>query len=436
MLRRLLPSRRSFHGGMFLPLHHDETADASLRVFPMPRRLRVPLVFPDGTGCVPEVRRDQLVEQHEILGRSEGEQQLVIRSPAAGKVTALGRVDTAHTCDLPAVEIRTAEPNSESWWEEKPLDEPDPCTLEVLAERAGRAGAFSGGSPREPLALTLHRLANQRVHTIIVNGLEAEPYVTSTRRHLIEHMDEVLATATWLRRATGARRLRLAVDRDDRTLLRHSLGRARGTPVGVCGLVNKYPAGHPILLTKILTGQIVPYGRAPLDIGVWVLDAADLEALRGPAPMISRVVSVSGAAVARPGNYRIPLGTSCADILLGVGLRESVGAVVDGGPMTGRAIPSLDRVITQETRSVLTIERSEVLIKRPGPCIRCGWCLDDCPVQLDPRAILDAVEREDWQQAGSLYPQACLECGLCSYVCPSELPLAEAARNLKRMEAG
>jgi electron transport complex protein RnfC len=181
---------------------------------------------------------------------------------------------------------------------------------------------------------------------------------------------------------------------------------------------------------------VTPYGKEPLDLGVWVLNASDLIDLGCSSPVISRVVTVAGTALARPGNYRVPLGTSYADILRPVGLTESIGSVVDGGPMTGRAIPSLDCVITQETRAVLAIERADVLIKRPGPCIRCGWCLDDCPVQLDPRAILNVVECEDWARGQGLFPRACLECGLCSYICPSELPLAEAARKLKRREEG
>ena len=156
-----------------------------------------------------------------------------------------------------------------------------------------------------------------------------------------------------------------------------------------------------------------------------------MAALARTEPMVRRVVAVTGSAAGAPGNYRIPVGTSFGDVLRHVGLRRPVERMIDGGPMTGRAVESLDAVVTKQTSAIVLLERETVRIPRPGPCIRCGWCQEDCPVRLDPPAILDLFERDRIESARGLFPHACLGCGLCTYVCPADLPLAEAVEKVK-----
>jgi electron transport complex protein RnfC len=178
-----------------------------------------------------------------------------------------------------------------------------------------------------------------------------------------------------------------------------------------------------------------PYGRAPLDIGSFVLDLSTVasltDALQGQA-MTSKLLTVAGPCAAAPGNYRVPIGTRVSNIIEQVGLAEPLAQVVVGGPLTGSSINTLDAVITKHTRGILLANTEMAKPSRPGPCIRCGWCQQDCPVGLDPAAILDIVERRTYTNAAAQRPLACLECGLCSYVCPSELPLARAVIQLKQ----
>jgi electron transport complex protein RnfC len=137
--------------------------------------------------------------------------------------------------------------------------------------------------------------------------------------------------------------------------------------------------------------------------------------------------------VLQPGLYRVPIGMRFSDLLIGVRLRHTPHRVVDGGPLTGNAVASLDAVVTRQTRGVLALDRASDYVPAPGPCVRCGWCQEDCPVGLNPQAILDRMERGDIAGAQRLVPQACIGCGLCSYVCPAELPLAPAAQRARRL---
>jgi electron transport complex protein RnfC len=191
------------------------------------------------------------------------------------------------------------------------------------------------------------------------------------------------------------------------------------------------------LLTWAVTGREVPYGHTPEDVGVLVVELPTLAALAAmaeqSAPMTHRVVTVTGPSARRPGHYRIPVGTAFADIIRHVGAQRPIARVVDGGPLTGQSVESLDAVLTKQTRAILLLDRDSDRIPSPGPCVRCGWCQEDCPVGLDPQALLDRMERDRLTEAAGLYPHACTECGVCSYVCPAELPLAEAVGRLKQL---
>jgi len=193
----------------------------------------------------------------------------------------------------------------------------------------------------------------------------------------------------------------------------------------------------PALLAWAITGRETPIGRGPEDVHCLVVEVEALlalaDALATGRPMVERMVNVAGPAVAKPGLYRVAVGTKVAEVLRQVGLARSVAQVIEGGPLTGTALETTEAVVTRQTAALLVVDYQHERVPAPGPCIRCGWCQDGCPVGLDPQALLDAVERGDTAAAGWLHPAACLGCGLCSYVCPAELPLAQAATRLKHM---
>jgi len=392
----------------------------------------------DGPAARVVARVGEAVDAGQIVGRAEASGAVNVHAPLSGRITALARVDTARALDVPAVEIDlTAAPGAGEMSAPAIATAASRFTAGELADLADDAGIVNPGHPARPLGALLREAAAVHVSDVIVSGLQPEPMLTADWCLLAEHLEAIISAGTWVRHAVGARHVWLALDREDREQVTRCRSAAHRTPIRVVALDNKYPQADPILLTQAILGRETPYGQSTLAAHVLVLDLSVLPALAAAGlcarPMVDRLVTVTGPAAARTGCYRIPVGTPFADVLRHVGLRRPVARVIDGGPMTGQAVESLQVVVTKQTSAILLVDRDAVRTPRPGPCVRCGWCQEDCPVGLDPRALLEIMERNELTEAHRHYAHACIECGLCSYVCPAELPLADAAARVKRM---
>lgn len=431
----IFTQRRTFQGGVYLPARRELTAHRPIERLTPPERLWVPMAQGDEPPAEAAVRVGDAVTRGQLVGRPVAEGAVAVHAPFAGRIVGIGRIDTARREEVPALIIEvTCGPDPVEGLAPAPSPvAPDPLSVPAMAERADRCGVATAAGPIVSLGAVL-RLATERgVSDVIINAMPSEPMLTAAYRILLESAPVILEVAQWVRTALGAERVWLAVEREDRTVWPHCRDLARLTPVRAVALPGRYPQADPVLLTQSVVGREVPYGRSPLDVGVLVLDPVGLSALARDEPMLDVPVTVTGAPVDRPGNYRIAPGTSFAEVLRQVGLRQPAAVVVEGGPMTGRSVPSLDVVVTKRTTGILVIGRDAYRVPRPEPCIRCGWCHETCPTGLDPPGMLDLVERERYEGAGSLYPHACIDCGVCSYVCPSDLPLMQAAARLKEI---
>jgi len=436
-ISRFIRRRRSFHGGLFLPVRGWPVSPVSIMDFSCPPVLCVPMVQHDGPASRVVVEVGREVKAGELIGRAEAPGSLNVHAPFAGKVTGVCKVDTASAFEVPAVRIETSGQGNFEAGDGDGSRSLEGLDIEGLVEVAEAAGLTDFGRPALGLADKLARAGSAQVSDIIINAIPAERMLSAKKLILAEYFEDILTAAGWLHGALGAGRIWLAVDRADRELVNRCRSGAGGKAVRVIDLPNKYPQGSPILLTKVIAGHEVPYGGSTLDVGVLVLElellAGLVGAVRGSGPMVDRLVTVAGPAAKNPGNYRIPVGTRYADVLECVSLADSVVRIVEGGLMTGRVIGSLDAVVTKQTSAIILLGHDTDRIPNPGPCIHCGWCQEDCPVGLDPQALLDVLERDRRARAGELYPHACIDCGLCSYVCPAELPLAEAVMKLKEL---
>ncbi|NLX13125.1 MAG: hypothetical protein GXY44_05635 [Phycisphaerales bacterium] len=434
-LNSLFRRRRSFRGGLYLPVRRDLAVPRGIRDFPDPPVLCVPMIQHDGPAARIVVQVGQRVQAGQVIGRGEKPDSLDVHAPLAGKVVALESVDTVRQSDVPAVRIATAPPVAESSEPSMALASTAPLTIEQLAELADEAGLIDFGQSATPLGRRLRQAATERLNDLIINALDFEPEPDDRNDLLDTSLDTIISSAVRLRKTLKARRLWLLVDRYDPHRVRRCRAAATGKPVRVLGLPNKYPQTHPNLLTHAVTGQEPPYGSSPARIGAFVLAIEALLALENASlhrrPLTRRLVTVTGDAVRKKGRYLIPLGTPFADVLQHVGLTGPVLRLIEGPLLTGRAVASVESVVTRQTARLLAVGRDHDYLANPGPCVRCGRCQDDCPVGLDPRALLDAYERGQIEEALPLWPHACLECGLCSFVCPAELPLSEAAARLK-----
>lgn len=428
-------SHRSFEGGVYLPLDKERTREKPIEVHPVPSRLCVPLALRRGQSAEIGVRTGQTVRCGEIIGRNLT-LDMNVHAPADGVVFESGVCNTPHEAEMLCVVVDT-----------KPAAVPHVAnaasvdTIDALCGHVASAGLFLQDGSGRSLAERLRRAVQRGCTDLILNGMESEPCLSTMARILQERTNDVVAGSFRLARLLGVRRTWLALGAANEVLIRRLEDDVRNTPIELAPLEHKYPQGHAHLLIKSLLEREVPPGGEDLDLGVCVVDVGTVVAMessiRTGMPVTHRLVTVSGTAADRPGNYSVALGTPIRQLIMHVGAHPSLSRIVIGGPMTGILLEDVDAVVTQRTTGVVLLGDDIEYERRtewpPTACTRCGWCLEDCPVGLDPRALLHAAERRRTEQAARLQVHACIHCGLCSYVCPAGLPVAESIRALQKI---
>ncbi len=425
MLRRY----RTFAGGIDLPDEKAHTLDAPVAVWRGSERIRVPLAQPGGAPARLVVPLGAAVSAGEKLAEAPDGREAVY-SPCAGRLASETTADVAgrngFDC-VPAVEIADASPPTPLAPLAGVYDWRD-AGAEDLRERLVGGGVLTADRPCEPVGSWVRRAREHRVRVLIVNAMENRPYVTSVHRLLVEHGPDVIRGLAILARAIGADEVYIAADRRRVDAYRQMVGPARMYGIERVALSHKYPTGSPPILAGILTGRETPPGGTPMDVGAAVVDPATCLAvcrwIACDQPHTSRVVTVAGEGVERRGNFHVPFGAPVGDL---VGRTD--GLVMVGGPMTGRQATD-DGVVTASTDAVLVLASPD--LAPPGPCIRCGWCTDHCPVRLNVAALNDEYELGQIDRARRAGAMACVGCGVCSYVCPARLPLTERVKRLQR----
>jgi H+/Na+-translocating ferredoxin:NAD+ oxidoreductase subunit C len=284
------------------------------------------------------------------------------------------------------------------------------------------------------------------VETIILNGAECEPYLTTDHRIMVEYPERVHFGARIMLRTLGAKRVVIGVERNKPDAIA-ALERTLPTDIDitVLPLTVKYPQGAEKMLIKAVTGREVPSGKLPVSLGVLVQNvgsAASIgEIFETGLPLVERIVTVTGRGLRKPANLIVPVGTKLGDLIeVCGGLTDDAEEIVFGGPMMGVSQRSLDVPIVKGTTGVVVLTTSDVQGRKQYPCIRCGSCLDACPIFLNPSALGELARVARYEEMEALHLNDCMLCGSCSYVCPSNIPLSQlfAASKvaLKRRKAG
>ena len=413
----------------------DATKGLPVRDAKPPARAVVPLRQHTGEVCVAAVKAGDRVRMGQMIGEARGWISAPVHAPVSGRVVRLDHCVLQDGLSVPAVVIDN---DFEDRWhpDRKPRDNLEALDAGQLAQIVREAGVVGQSGSAFPTAVKLTPSQEHPVDTVILNGMECEPYLTCDHRLMLEAADEIADGLLLAQRMLGAPDASVGIEGDKpeaAEAMRAALA-ARGSGARVEVLPVRYARGSERQLVYALTRRTVRTGRLPSEVGVTTLNvstaAAVSRAVRQGIPLIDRVITVAGR-VARPANLRARIGTAVGDLIDECGgLTEGVERVVLGGPMMGTALSRLDLPVTKGVCGILAFGRESA---RPPElaCIRCGRCHRGCPAGLLPNAIDSAARNERWELAERYGATACMECGICSYVCPSKRNVTRACAAAK-----
>ena len=428
--------RFTFRGGVHPPEKKDLTCDSPIQPGPEVKQVAVMLRQHIGAVCKPLVRRGEAVQAGQKIGDSDAFVSAPVHSPINGKVKEIALRSHAVLGRSMAVVIDalTYNPSKRSYFKLGDSFDVGNYSAERICEAVRSAGIVGMGGAGFPTRVKIEQDPRMSKEVLIINGCECEPYITCDYRVMLEWTSQVIAGIKLARKGSGCSKVFIGIEDNKPQAIEvmNAALRSSGDDgmIKVVPVKTKYPQGGERQLVNAILKKKVPTGGIPPMIGVVVLNvattAAIAEAVVSDLPLTHRVVSVTGEAIAKPGNYYVPIGTSVEELLEFCGsVTQKSAKVVLGGPMMGIAIADLETPITKTTNAVTVLTKEQIgrakFARRQTPCIRCGRCLQACPENLNPTRIAHAVKNNFLNVAERYYIGACIECGCCSYVCPANI---------------
>ncbi len=426
----------SFRGGIHPPDRKNLSADKPISEIRPPERVVIPLSQHLGAPCKPVVQIRQSVKKGEMVGEPTGFVSAPVHASISGEVIAIGEFLNALGKMVSCVVIEND--GNEEWTILK--DDPDYMALtpDEMKEKIRNAGIVGMGGAAFPTVVKLSPPKEKPIDTVILNGAECEPYLTGDYRLMVEKPDEVVEGLRIIMKVLGVQRGFIGIEDNKPDAIAPMKRASEGFPaIEVCSLPTKYPQGAEKMLIKSITGWAVPPRALPMDVRVVVHNVgtarAVFEAVRYGKPLIDRVVTVSGEGIPAPGNILAKIGTPIRHLIEERGgLREANLKVIAGGPMMGFALASLDVPVTKGTSGIIVMAPGDVFhADHFGPCIRCGRCIDICPMGLMPSLLSVYAEKGFYEGAKAYGLFDCFECGSCAFVCPSKRPIVQLVRLAK-----
>ena len=419
-----------FRHGVHPPELKGLTAQVPIRRMPFPPEIVIPLRQHTGKPARAIVRPGDRVERGDKVAEADGKMSVPMHASAAGTVRDVRLWPHPDGTYAQAVVI-AVDPNSPQPHRPRVIPDWRGLSGAELVEAIRQAGVVGLGGAAFPTHVKLSPPKDTPIDTLLINGAECEPYLTTDHRTMVEYPERVQLGIRIMMRALGVTRAVVGVEEnkpDAIAALRATL--PRDLDVTVQGLRVKYPQGAEKMLIKSLLGREVPSGKLPMHVGVIVQNVASVatiaEVFETGLPLIERIVTVTGHGVRRPSNLIVPVGTKTRDLLATCGgLTPQAREIVFGGPMMGSAEADLDAPVIKGTTGVVVLTDAEVKPQKSYPCISCGHCLDACPVFLNPQLLGKLAMAERYEEMPQHQLADCMLCGSCSYTCPSNIPLSQ-----------
>ncbi|MDE6785052.1 MAG: electron transport complex subunit RsxC [Ruminococcus sp.] len=411
--------------------HRKNTENHETVQLPIPKKIKLPMSMHMGAPCIPLVKTGDTVKVGQKIGDSDAAFSVPVHSSVSGRVTAVTDYQTAMGTVCRAVEI---EPDGGQIVSEdvKPPVITDKQSFIKAVRESGVCGLGGAGFPTH-----IKLNPKNEIDTLVINAAECEPYITADYREMLENTDDVLRGIRLVKDMLNIKNAKIAVEANKPEAIRKFTDMAENDDtIDIVTLPSSYPQGAEKVIIYNTTGRIVEEGKLPADTGIIVLNVSTAAFIyrytQDGMPLITRRITVDGNAVGEPKNISAPIGTPIEDILTFCKTDfESLKKVISGGPMMGMSIPDISMPVTKTTNALLALNKYDE--RKTSACIRCGRCVNVCPIGLMPAEIDRAYRIRDIDDLKALKVTLCMNCGSCTFVCPANRKLAETNQLAKTL---
>ena len=422
--------------GVHVP-HRKNTADKKAVRMPAPASVTIPMSMHIGAPADPVVKVGDTVKVGQLIARAGGFVSSPVYASVSGKVKRIEDMLMSSGRFMKAVTI-------ESDGQQAVLEgiaPPQVTDFQSFVNAVRDSGVVGLGGAGFPTAVKLSVKDLSQIEAVIINGAECEPYVTSDTRTMLDDVEWIAEGIALLQKYLKAKRVVIGIEANKPQCvkaMKDMAGSMKG--VEVMALPALYPQGGEKVLIYHTTGRVVPEGKLPIDAGAVVINCTTLAAIakyiKTGMPLVEKVVTVDGSAVREPKNVIAPIGASMQSLFdFCGGFKSEPKKVLYGGPMMGIAVPNTDFPVMKNTNAILALDEKDAVLPEPTACIRCGSCVDACPLRLMPAAIEAAYNKRNVDRLRELHANLCMECGCCAFVCPAKRMLVQTNKLAKGLIA-
>ena len=416
--------------------HCKSTAGLATEKMPVPAKIVLPMQQHIGAPCTPCVQKGDTVYVGTVVGKAGGFVSADIHSGVSGTVESIENVRFPSGQSVAAVVIAS----DGSQTPDPALKAPavtDAASLIAAAQSCGLVGLGGAGFPT---AVKFSPKDLSAIDTLVINGAECEPYITADNREFLECSDTVMSGIAAVKKALNIAKVVIGIERNKPEAIDLMFSLTGGDPdYKVVPMESVYPQGAEKVLIEKTTRREVPRGGLPADAGVIVMNVTTVSTLgkflATGMPLTTKRLTVEGSGVAEHKNVEVIIGTPMIDVLnFCGGLTENAAKIIMGGPMMGTAVLDAGFPVLKQNNALLVFTEAEAHLAAPGPCIRCGRCINGCPMGLSPVEIAGAYTAGDVELLNTLMTDLCIACGTCSFVCPAKRPVTQTMALAKIMQ--
>lgn len=418
----------SFSGGIHPKEYKNLTKQLPFEKLPTPAKIVLPLSQHIGKPATPLVNKKDEVFAGQLLAEQNGPISVPLYSPVAGKVLSIGMEDTVSSFTKESITIQS---NDNSEFELLPKLDVNNISDNMIRERVKNAGIVGLGGAAFPTYFKLTPPKDKNIDYVILNGCECEPYLTRDYRFMLERPADLIEGLKLIKKALNVKNAAIGIEDNKNDVIQILKKLVKDDEsIKVVALKTKYPQGAEKILIKAILDIEVPPGKLPLDVGVVIQNIGTaisiFDAVANGIPQVTSALTVSGFGINEPKNLIVPIGTPLIDILEYCGgIKDTAKRVVVGGPMMGITQHNLNAPIMKATSGILVLTENELNHFQETNCLKCGKCVEVCPLNLVPTKLARYAQLDRFDDAEENGIFTCMECGTCAYVCPANIPLVQ-----------